>query len=141
MTSAALHHEGGALRRNVTHEGFQMDRQITITVPYNDGLDMRLALNAAAMEWSAKAAKAREAGDTIDADTCGRIAAGYSRLWEVVQAAMDAEPSLNTFQTLGGAAQDALRRRFPTLAPAPTGRLAIRPDNLRWEDRDGESDA
>jgi hypothetical protein len=98
------------------------DRPITVNVSYNDGLSLRIACSSHGAEWRDRASAHRAKGENVDADTCNRIADGYSRLWSVIEAAMK-EPC------------EACK------APAPTGRLAIRLDNLRWEDRDGESDA
>jgi hypothetical protein len=76
----------------------QMDKLVTLTLTDSECLNMRFALNAAAMEWGEKARAAR---NDEDAATCERIREDYGRLWDMVNAAQEAP----------GRVQDWLYRR------------------------------
>jgi hypothetical protein len=67
-----------------------MTKLVTLVLTDGECLTVRMALNAAGMEWGNKAAAARAAGDDVDADTCERLRADHSRLWELVQGAQEA---------------------------------------------------
>ena len=66
-----------------------MTKLVKLELTDTDCLSLRLALNAAAMQWGDKASTARKAGDDVDAATCERIRSDYHRLWELVNAAQD----------------------------------------------------
>ena len=67
-----------------------MTTLVKLELTDTDCLSLRLALNAAAMQWGDKASEARKAGDDVDAATCERIRSDYHRLWELVNAAQEA---------------------------------------------------
>jgi len=67
-----------------------MNKLVKLELTDTDCLNMRLALNAHAMEWGDKASAARNAGEDQDAATCERIRADYHRLWDMVNEAQEA---------------------------------------------------
>ena len=77
------------------------NKLVTLVLTDGECLTVRMALNAAGMEWGNRSAAARKAGDDVDADTCERLRADHSRLWELVQGAQEA----------GGRAPDWMARR------------------------------
>lgn len=70
--------------------GFNMANMVTITVSYEDALTLRIACNVDGSNWTTKGHEANAAGDRADADTCFRLAAIRSRLWETIAEAMRA---------------------------------------------------
>jgi hypothetical protein len=66
-----------------------MDKLVNLTLTDDEALDMRMALNAAAISWGERATAARNAGNRQEADTCERIREGLGKLWERVQVAQD----------------------------------------------------
>jgi hypothetical protein len=68
-----------------------MTKLVKLELTDTDCLSLRLALNAAAMQWGDKASTARKAGDGVDAATCELIRSDYHRLWELVNAAQEAD--------------------------------------------------
>ena len=69
-----------------------MSKIVTLTMTDDDCLNMRLALNAAAMNWGDKASAHRDRGEDFDARVCERIRSEYHRLWELVNVAQEAAP-------------------------------------------------
>jgi hypothetical protein len=69
-----------------------MTKLVTLTLTDSDCLNMRLALNAAAMDWGDKASAHRERGEDFDARVCENIRSEYHRLWDAVNAAQEAAP-------------------------------------------------
>jgi hypothetical protein len=71
-----------------------MDKLVNLTLTDDECVDVRMALNCAAMSWGDRASAALARGDKIDADTCQNIRSGYHQLWEKVAAAQEAPPVL-----------------------------------------------
>jgi hypothetical protein len=69
-----------------------MSQIVNLTLTDHDCLNMRLALNAAAMEWGDKARAYRRLGDAEQAATCELIRSEYHRLWELVNVAQEEAP-------------------------------------------------
>jgi len=69
-----------------------MDKLVTLTLTDSDCLNVRLALNATAMEWGDKASAHRAKGEDFDARICENIRSSYHRLWDAVNAAQEAAP-------------------------------------------------
>jgi hypothetical protein len=63
---------------------------ITLTVSRSDALSIRIACNETGSAWTTRGHEDRAAGNDEGADTCFRLAAGYSRIWDMVAKAMDA---------------------------------------------------
>lgn len=91
-----------------------MAKLVTLTLTDGECLTVRMALNAAGIEWGNKAAAARAAGDDVDADTCERLRADHGRLWELVQGAQQA----------GGRQPDWLARREAGAKTPPDAHIA-----------------
>ena len=66
-----------------------MTKLVTLELTGDDCLNMRLALNATAIEWGDKASAHRAKGEDVDAATCERIRVHYHRLWDAVNAAQE----------------------------------------------------
>jgi hypothetical protein len=64
-------------------QAFSQPLDITMRLSLNDLLSVRMALSAAGSEWNGRARIARADGNAANADTCGRIADDYHRLWNV----------------------------------------------------------
>ena len=69
-----------------------MTKLVTLTLTDDDCLNVRLALNATAMEWGDKASAHRASGAEFDARVCEQIRSEYHRLWELVNVAQEAAP-------------------------------------------------
>jgi hypothetical protein len=69
-----------------------MSKLVNLTLTEADCLNIRMALNAAAIHWGEVATAARNEGRPVDADTCERIRTEYHQLWEAVNAAQEAAP-------------------------------------------------
>jgi hypothetical protein len=67
-----------------------MAKLVTLTLTDDDCLNVRMALNATAIEWGYKASAHRAKGEDVDAATCERIRSQYHRLWEAVNVAQEA---------------------------------------------------
>jgi hypothetical protein len=67
-----------------------MYKTVNLTLTEVDCLNMRMALNATAIQWGEKAGDYRKAGNDREAATCERIRSEYNRLWERVRAAQHA---------------------------------------------------
>jgi hypothetical protein len=59
-----------------------MTKLVTFTMTDGEALDVRMALNAAAMDWGDRARDARERGKVQAAQSCERIRAEYGALWD-----------------------------------------------------------
>jgi hypothetical protein len=94
-----------------TNHGRQinMTKLVNLSLTDSECLNLRFALNAAAMEWGDKARAARGAGEDVDAATCERIRSDYHRLWDMVNEAQEAP----------GRVQDWLYRREAASRAAP----------------------
>lgn len=68
---------------------------VTLTLTDDDCLNVRLALNATAMEWGDKASAHRASGAEFDARVCEQLRSEYHRLWEVVNVAQEAAPPVH----------------------------------------------
>jgi hypothetical protein len=67
-----------------------MDKLVTLVLTDTDCLNVRLAVNAAAILWGDKASAHRERGEDFDARVCENIRSEYHRLWDAVNAAQEA---------------------------------------------------
>ena len=64
-----------------------MEKTVTLTLTVGEAIDVRMALNAAAMQWGDLARASREAGNVQEAETRERIRASYGALWDKIAAA------------------------------------------------------
>jgi hypothetical protein len=71
-----------------------MYKTVNLTLTEADCLNMRLALNAAAIHWGEKATDYRKAGNDHEAATCERIRTEFHQLWDAVNVAQEAAPEL-----------------------------------------------
>jgi hypothetical protein len=91
-----------------------MTKLVTLTLTDDDCLNVRLALNATAMEWGDKASAHRASGAEFDARVCEEIRSEYHRLWEAVNVAQEApeapgaQEAVNAAQEAVNVAQEAL---------------------------------
>lgn len=68
-----------------------MAKLVTLTLTDIDCLNIRMALNSHAMQWGEKASEARKAGDDEGAATMERTRTDYHQLWDMVNAAQEAD--------------------------------------------------
>jgi hypothetical protein len=67
-----------------------LDRTYTLTFTHEEALSLRMASNETGSGWTTRGHEARAAGLDEDAETCFRIAARYSAIWDRIAAAMNA---------------------------------------------------
>jgi hypothetical protein len=83
----------------------EQPRTVIVALTTSEALDVRMALNSAAMAWGDRAKLAREMGNAQEAQSCERIRRQHGELWDRIDAAqraLEAAPCCCQFHASGG---------------------------------------
>jgi hypothetical protein len=81
----------------------EQSRTVIVALTTSEALDVRMALNSAAMAWGDRAKLAREMGNAQEAQSCERIRRQHGELWDRIDTAQRAlEAPCCQFHATGG---------------------------------------